>query len=169
MQEYIHVGKASDLAETSDRRLYRFLEIMPGFLAWATLIVAIVFSFILPVYVAVFIILFDVYWLLKAVYVSLHLHYTYKKMRENMKRDWLAELKKLSVQAISSWSDVYHLVILPMATEPLEVVRESFVELAKIKYPLNKLIVVLAIEERAGQKAQDIANTIKNDFDDKFF
>ena len=178
MEPYLHISKASDLAHLWDRRFYRFLEILPGLLAWATLITTMVLSFILPVAVAIFIILFDVYWLLKAVYVSLHLRYTYKKMRENMKCDWLSELERLPTQIynlqstaynLKSWKDLYHLVILPMATEPLEVVRESFAGLVKTKYPLNRFIVVLATEERAGEMALSVADAIQKEFGGKFF
>ncbi|MDZ4231411.1 MAG: hypothetical protein U1C52_01325 [Patescibacteria group bacterium] len=45
--------------------MYRFLEILPGLLVWATLVGMVLGSAYLPVWVAVFIILFDVYWLLR--------------------------------------------------------------------------------------------------------
>ena len=40
-----------------------------------------------------------------------------------------------------------------MYNEPYEVVRDSFESLIKINYPKEKMIVVLATEERAGEKS----------------
>ena len=31
MQDYLHIGRATDLSDKKDYRLYRALEIMPGF------------------------------------------------------------------------------------------------------------------------------------------
>jgi len=72
--------------------MYRFFEILPGALAWVTIILMISFSWFAPAWVAVFIILFDIYWLLKTVYLSIHLRASFKKIRENLKVDWLNEL-----------------------------------------------------------------------------
>jgi hypothetical protein len=47
--KYLKISKATDLTDINDRRLYRFLEILPGFLSWATLIILMVFSAVKPV------------------------------------------------------------------------------------------------------------------------
>jgi hypothetical protein len=59
----------------------RFFEMLPGILAWLTLIFMVLFSWLLPVWVSIFIILFDIYWVLKTVYLSLHLRATFSEMR----------------------------------------------------------------------------------------
>jgi len=71
--EFFHVGRADDLEDVKNRRIYRALEILPGFLAWLTLVLMVVLSFLTPVFVAIFIILFDVYWFIKTIYLSFHL------------------------------------------------------------------------------------------------
>ena len=55
---------------------------VPGILAWLTLIFMFFFSWLLPVWVSIFIILFDIYWVLKTVYLSLHLRATFMEMRQ---------------------------------------------------------------------------------------
>ena len=45
---------------------------------------------------------------------------------------------------------------LPMYDEPYEVVRESFARFAEAHYPKDKMIVVLALEERAGDAAREM-------------
>jgi hypothetical protein len=56
-----------------------------------------------------------------------------------------------------------------MYKESYAVVRESFETLAKANYPLDKFIVVLALEERAGEVAAEVGREIRQEFGDKFF
>src|SRR6185295_8566888 len=100
----------------------RFFEILPATLAWSTLVGMFVFSWLIPAWVSVFIILFDTYWLFKTIYMSFHLRATYGQMKQNMKTDWITKLEKLPATSHSlpatSWRDIYHLIILPMYKEP---------------------------------------------------
>jgi len=150
--------------------LYRFFEIIPGALTWTTLAVVVILSATAPVFMAIFIILFDVYWLLKIIYFSFHLRATFKRMREYMKTDWLGEIKKLEEAAhVPKMEDIYHLVILPMYKEPYEVVKESFESLRKADYPKDKFIVVLATEERGGEEGREVAEKVTKEFGNSFF
>ncbi len=97
MYEYLHIGRAAELPQKRDYILYRALEIMPGFLAWGTLLLVIILSFKTPVFIALFIIAFDVYWLIKTVYLSFHLRISYKKLRRNLKINWLDRLRELRI------------------------------------------------------------------------
>lgn len=142
----------------------RFFEILPGLLAWSTIISMVLLSRLLPKWMAIFIILFDTYWLLKSTYLSLHLRHTFVKMRENMGANWLEKLSRPGL----AYAHIYHLVIFPMYKEPYEVVRESFERLVKINYPQEKLLVVLATEESAGEEARTVAQKIAAEFGNKF-
>jgi len=142
----------------------RFFEILPGALAWTTIILMVLFSWLIPAWVSIFIILFDIYWLLKTIYLSFHLRATFSEMKKNLQIDWLARLKEFGGRA----EDIHHLVILPMYDEPYEVVRESFESLTKAHYPKNKLLVVLALESRAGEAALIVGEKIKKEFEGKF-
>ena len=143
--------------------LYWFLGSIPGLLSWGTLALVIFLSWQKPVWIAIFIILFDIYWLSKSIYLSLHLRATFNKMKENLKIDWR---EKLNI--FTDWESVRHLVILPMATEPYEVVRDTFESLSQTNYPKDNFIIVLATEERAGKEAEETAQKIKEKFSDLF-
>jgi len=170
---YIKIGFARDIEKPGERRLFRFLEILPGVLSWGTILLVIFLSWQRPVWIAFFIIAFDLYWLLKTIFLSFHQQTSFRKMKENLKIDWLEKLKKFKIQnskfKINEWSDIYHLVILPMYKEKFEVVQSTFLALMNSKYPSDKFIVVLATEERAGESAQEIAQKIKQEFGNKFF
>ncbi len=170
---YLKVGRAGELTETKERYFYRFLEIFPGAISWATFFLIILLSWLLPFYISIFIIAFDIYWLFKTVFLSLHMRSAFNKMKSNLSKNWLNELA--SVKAVSlelhniNWGDIYHLVILPMYQEPFEVVRNSFLSLSNINYPLDKFIVVLATEERGGDNAAKTAALISEEFGSAFF
>jgi cellulose synthase/poly-beta-1,6-N-acetylglucosamine synthase-like glycosyltransferase len=145
----------------------RFFEMLPGILAWTTLILMVVFSWLLPVWISIFIILFDIYWVLKTVYLSLHLRATFSEMRRVMKVDWLARARALP-NTNPSLDDIHHLVILPMYNEPFEVVRESFESLKQANYPKDKMLVVLALEEKGGEPAKEVGKKIEAEYKNVF-
>jgi hypothetical protein len=160
--DYLKVGRSDDLENPGDRRFYRFLEMQPGLLAWATLLAVVAASYWIPAYAALFIIAFDVYWLVKTIYLSVHMSSSFRRMRANVRKDWMAQLQGLP------WEELQQLVILPMATETYEVVRESFQGLVKATWPLERMIVVLAIEGRIGESARTIAQRIQEEFGGQF-
>jgi hypothetical protein len=173
-QYYLKIGKAADLVKPKERRLFRFLEIMPGALSWLTLLLVIFLSWQRPVWVAFFIIVFDLYWFLKTIFLSFHQQSSFIKMKRNLKVDWIDKLghltnPKLAGVSLKSWTDIHHLVILPVYKEKIELVHSTFQALASSKYPLDKLIVVLATEERAGVLGQETAKKIQEEFGQKFF
>ena len=169
---YTRIGRASELSDKGQRRLYRFFEILPGFLSWGTLLVLIFLAWQRPVWVAVFIIVFDLYWLTRTIYLFTLLKVSYNKMNKNLATDWIEQLDKLKPPEYSiklnNWQELYHLVFLPMYKENLNVVNSTFEALSKVDYPKDKIVVVLATEERAGSKAEEIVEVIKNKFSHQF-
>ena len=94
-KSYIKIGFARDIENSKDRKVFRFFEILPGVLSWGTILLVIFLSWQKPVWVAFFIIAFDLYWLLKTVFLSFHQQASFKKMKENLKIDWLKKLNQL--------------------------------------------------------------------------
>ncbi len=166
-KDYIKISNARDLTEKTERRVYRLFEILPGALAWLTLLGVIFLSWFSPVGIAFFIIAFDIYWFLKAVFLSLHLRSAWSQIRKTMAVDWLAKLEKDAMK--NEWRKIHHLVILPMYKENYSIVAATFESLLKINYPLDKLIVVLGIEERAGKEAMKVAEKITQKYSHNFF
>ncbi|MDP4007497.1 MAG: glycosyltransferase family 2 protein [bacterium] len=163
IQQYMHVGRASDLKNKRDRRLYRFLEMLPGILAWGTFVLAFLLSWLVPVWVAFFMLAFVLYWLARTVYFAFHLWAGYRQMRENEQKDWRLELEK-----IPDSKKLYHLVIVPTYREPIEVLRATFQSLKESIYLKDRVFVVLGIEQREGKEAKEKAAIIKKEFGDVF-
>src|SRR3989344_8840270 len=148
-----HIGRASDLIG-KDRVLYRALEIVPGFLAWGTIIGCVLLSYYIPVYAAVFIIIFDFYWLLKTVYFSIYLRQNWRRMRHNQSANWSEMLSKLK------YEHVYHLILLPFYKEGSDVIEKCLEALIASRYNKKQMIVVLGTEARAGEYAEKTAADI---------
>ncbi|MCL5006601.1 MAG: glycosyltransferase family 2 protein [Patescibacteria group bacterium] len=146
----------------------RFWEIFPAALAIITILTYVAFSRFLPSYAAIFVIIFDTYWLLKTVYFYFHLQSTEKELRKNIKTDWLKKLR-IDPRTAERWGEIYHLIILPMYKEPLEIVEESFERLLQADYPKEKMLVVLAEEARAGEGAKEVGRRIGEKYGGKFF
>lgn len=164
MHDYLHTGRAEELESAKDKKIYRALEIMPGFLAWLTLILVIILSFLAPVFVAVFIILFDVYWLIKTIYLSLHLRISYNHLKENLKINWLEKL-----ETIKPWTNIYHLVFLPLYKEDFALVSATLEGLLRSNYPKEKMMVVLCWESRGGETTEMVAQEIEKIYSQKFY
>jgi cellulose synthase/poly-beta-1,6-N-acetylglucosamine synthase-like glycosyltransferase len=142
----------------------RFWEILPGALSWLTLAILFVFSWYAPLAVAVFIVLYDLHWLLKTFYLFLYLRFSFGLMQKRIGTDWLSKLKTSD----KKWENIYHLIILPTYKEPIEVVRESLTSLKKVNFPKEKLLVVLATEARGGEKDAEVAKKIQEEFSGSF-
>jgi len=163
---YLNLSRAQDLKNPKEKFLYRFFEILPGFLSLETLAIAIILSWLAPVAVAIFIIIFDLYWLLRITYLSFHQIASYRQMKKNLRTDWLEKLKNLKTK---NWQEIYHLIILPICREGIEIVKPTLKSLTDSDYPKEKMIVVMATEERTGKGAQKVAKEIENKFSKKFF
>ncbi len=186
-----------------ERFVQRALEMIPGTLTWTTLIGMIFLSVFAPVAAAVFIIVFDTYWIYRAIYISIFSLQAQWNIAEGKRIDWkeryeeslhpteyiekltarivalkteikasrgigewrkrrglrqriartkriLAETKKLVPveKQIMDWREVVHVVLLPTAGEPVEVIEPAVESLAKSRFPLDQIIVLLATEER---------------------
>ena len=165
--EYLRAGKASDLKNPKDRALFRLFEILPGALSWGALIAVIILSWKAPLWVAIFIILFVIFWVFRTIYFSFHLWSSYKKMGEHEKTNWIERLNTLPQE--KDWHAIYHLVVIPMYRESLEVMRGTFDALVKANYPKENMIVVLACEERSKESVYETARVIEREFGSKFF
>ena len=74
----------------------RIWQILPGFLSWGTLLALSVLSFFLPYWIAIFIIAYDIYVLIRVVYMSIHLLYAYAMLHRHAGINWLARCQGVS-------------------------------------------------------------------------
>lgn len=141
----------------------RFWEILPGALAWSTIIISVILSFVRPIWMIYFIILFDLYWMLRILYFlpfSLMSWYRYHKAS---KRDWQTD-----AAALPAYDQTYHLIFLPMSKEGPEIVKATLKTLSACTYPAKRMIVVLAAEERYQENYDAVVTAVKPLFENTF-
>lgn len=148
----------------TEAQQYRGLEMIPGILVWLTFITAIVVSFIRPLWAIYFIIVFDIYWLLRVFYLSIYLLHSWKLFRQAVRVDWFALLKKEK----PNWAEYIHLVFLPTYKEPLAVINNTLAAIKDSNYDTKKIIIVLAGEARDKDNFLLIAERCQNKFKSYF-
>jgi hypothetical protein len=154
---------------TKDKNYYKYrtLEIIPGLNVWLTFIATIALSIISPLYGIYFVIIFDVYFVLRITYTLIFLIISWFKYRRASKVNWWSFLKHTHHK---HWEEYHHIVFLPTAGEPFEVVDNTFYNLAhKTKYKQKKMILVLAGEEPFEKEFLQIASQIKEKYEDIFY
>lgn len=147
------------------RKETRIFEMIPGAIVWFTFFVAIAISVVRPLWAIYGIILFDLYWLFRVVYFLIFVLYSHNRYRRSIRIRWFERLKGEKKE----WESIYHLVFLPMSSEPLALVEETFRALLSSQYPKNKFIVVLAGESRCEDHFQTVAKEITRRYGDAFY
>jgi len=145
------------------RRVYRALEILPGAAVWVTLAVAVGVSIFFPIPAIAFILFFDVYWLIRILYIMTFVTLAYRRYHQALRHDWPKEL-----QTLPGHERLWHLIIVPTATENLAVLRQTFTSLTKISFSLDRCLVVLATEGRSQAKHSFEYQQIVDEFGSTF-
>ena len=145
--------------------LKRIFEIIPGGLSWSIIVSLILLSFLHPVSSAIIIISFDFYWIIRTVYLTTLLVMAHSRLFRQRNEDWLARC--LSLTSNLGFLELYQVVIFPVYNEGLEVLRPSLAALSGSHYPKEKIIVVMAFEERNNQ-AHDNALILEQEFSGRF-
>lgn len=141
----------------------RWLEMIPAGLTWGTLIAAVILSFVEPLWVIIFILLFDVYWLFRVGYFVFYLTVSWRRYQEDIRVDWNNRLA-----AIPASTKIIHLIFLPTAGEPYDVIRATLSGLSQCRFDATRMFVVLAGEERFEQGFLENAARAKEEFGSLF-
>lgn len=142
----------------------RTLEIIPGALVWGTFLVAILLSFVRPLWAIYFIIVFDLLWLFRVLYFVFYLFVSWRRYRRTTRIIWRDKLS-----ATPRTKEIYHLIFLPMVRESLAIVHEALESIRRAAYDPQKFIIVLAGEERASQHFREVADSIKVEYQSVFY
>ncbi|MEK7096630.1 MAG: glycosyltransferase family 2 protein [Patescibacteria group bacterium] len=146
-------------------RYKRLFEVLPGALSWLVIVMPIILSIVAAKFFAVYMIFFLSYWVVKAFFMSFRLIVGYRNYKRDMKIDWFAQLDELAPK--KSWHDIYHLVIVPTYKEELPILESSIQSVINSDYPKDKIIYVLATEERDREQGRAHANFLIKKYKNK--
>lgn len=184
-----------DTDTPGQRRLQRALEILPGLSSWTVLLGMLALGLFEPLVAASLVIAFNLYWFLRLAHSTLFLVLSYFLLRAESKTDWSARLDQLarnpdeaaSGNALSRWMDrsrraalradptpaprpdqVVHLVILPMARETPDIVEPGIRSLLEQDFPARRILLMLAVEDRAVPEIKAGAESLRDRYRDRF-
>lgn len=143
---------------------HRFLEMIPALLVWGTIAIAIVLSFTAPIVAIGIIIVFDLYWMYRVLYFIVFVIESWKEHRIAEATDWILLLKT----EVIDWDKYWHVIFLPTYKEPIEIIDATMRQLKNTKYPTDRMIIVLAGEERDHEQFQKNAELIKKKYGKSF-
>lgn len=142
---------------------HRFWEMLPGFLTWGTFLLAVGTSLFIPWVAVIYIIIFDLYWVLRVLYFLIHVSVAYRKYRNTLQVDWMTEVKKLV-----DWRRIHHIVMLPTYGESIEIIQEALQAVANSTYSNDRFIVVVGGEEGDRENFEQFRPILEQEFKDVF-
>ena len=141
----------------------RVLEIIPGALIWITIVLSVVLSFIRPLWVIYFVIVFDLYWLFRVTYYLPFLIISWWRFHRDVKVDWQSR-----AHALPGYEQIRHLVFLPTYKEDVSVIRETLRCIVAAAFPSERIMIVLAGEERDRTRFEQQAEQLRGEFSSHF-
>ena len=146
------------------KRSERVLEILPGFVSWSLILFPVWGSFFWPIGVAYYIIAFDVYWFYRSMSMGIAALVTHFRIKAASSYDWMGD-----VNDFPGWEKVRHAIVIPNYNEPTHLLERALESLVAQTFPSDKIIPIIACEERAGKELfEERKRVLKDKFEDKF-
>lgn len=152
-----------NFVEKYDHPIQRILEIVPGAVTWTFITSPIWAGLFFPEAMAYVVIFFALYWFFQSARIGRGIFVSYRQMKKDTARNWLDDCKKLK-----GFEKVQHLIIVPFCNEPVHIVRETLTNLKKQTFPKERIHVVLAMEEFAGEFGKKNVETLQTEFEGEF-
>ena len=111
-----------------------------------------------------FILIFDVYWVLRVVYFSFYLFLSWRRFRKAVRVEWFENLTR----EFPLWEKRKNVIFLPLYNEGFEVVESSLNSFLASSYPASKIYLVISGEGRKLEHWQKIQKLISENYSGKF-
>lgn len=141
----------------------RFFEILIPLTTWAIITLPLWLSPFHPALVAYFILTFDVYFFYKSLTTTIYSTWSYLKLKRLSTIDWKMEAEKLP-----GYARVHHVILIANYKETVEKVRKTLEYIAKQDFPLKRIHIYFAVEEREGSDAHDRVQILIKEFEHTF-
>lgn len=178
--------------KTEKTRHYRFFEMLPGLITWTIIILPFVLSIFAARITALLIIAFFLLWFIRSIGLNVRVIQGWRTMQQHQKLNWpkmLAQLednskhypmtkdlpkwhfnnlKRSKEKVIINPNDVYHAVIVATYNESRDVLEPTIKSVLDSHYDMDKVIFVLAYEERGGASVEKQAKELAEEYKGKF-
>ena len=180
--------------------LYRFFEILPGFLSYGAIILLFVLSWVNPIFGATYLFIIIAITLVKAVSVAYRTiqgyevvkraskvdwrrrvtdledpHASYERLRGHVSKNYNAHVHLENLRLLAATgvpypdpAKIYHAIIMAAYNEGPEILEPSIKAVIDSSFPSERLIFVLAYEERGGEGIEATAKAMQEKYKDAF-
>lgn len=170
--------------EKDRTRAYRFFEILPGVLSWFILALPFILSALNAAIASMFVLIFIMIFFTRAMAVTIRALAGYRMMKEHGKLDWVSLLSEIQKGEVSSadvhrpkWhyenllrvqqrpplvqpDNIIHAIIIATYNESREVLEPTIRSIIDGQVDKKKVIVLLAYEERGGDRVEEQAKEL---------
>jgi cellulose synthase/poly-beta-1,6-N-acetylglucosamine synthase-like glycosyltransferase len=185
--------KNIEIPYVQDRgRRYRLLEMAPGLISWSILLLPVILSLFNPRLTVTFILAYLLMWFAKSMGLTVRSLQGFKIMGQHQRLPWgqmLEELQSGKVeqpdQHIPTWhyenirrttedptpikpADILHAIVIATYNEAREVLEPTIQSVIDSDYDMQKVILILAYEERGGLEVGIQAEKLIADYKGKF-
>jgi cellulose synthase/poly-beta-1,6-N-acetylglucosamine synthase-like glycosyltransferase len=150
--------------EKHDKGILRALEILPGFVSWNLIILPYWGIFVFPVFVAYFVLFFNIYWFYQSLQIAVSSIVSHTRIQAAKIYDWMGD-----VRGFPDWQKVQHVVIIPTYKEPLHILERTLNSLATQELPTKQIIPVLAMEKNEPEADRNAKWNVLNEKYGKVF
>lgn len=141
----------------------RFWESFPGLLVWGTFSLALILSFAKPLWLIIFIIVFDLLWLFRVLYFNIFILIAWWQYHKTTRIDWQSKLATIPCP-----DQIYHLIFLPTYQEDYPIIQSTLASLSENAYDNSHMIIVLCGEEADQQRFEEVARCAEQEFGSVF-
>lgn len=162
----------------NDKFIQRMLEIIPGLLIWILLLSPIWLGFSFPYIIINILVVLSVYWVYRALMLSIGASVGYILSWRASKKDWLQECYSLNKDLLPEQETLpingilpKQLIVIANYGEDYEVLSRSIRAIMNQNYPKELIYLTVSIENRKAKKDEDYAKRgeyLKRDFGDFF-
>lgn len=177
----------------SEKKLhYIFFEKLPGIITWSIIILPFILSIFFAHIVALLIIAFFLIWFVRAIGLNIRVIQGWRTMKTHEKLNWPKMLVQIEEPEIDyqrtkdlpRWhfdnlqrikgkrgvnpKDIYHAIIVATYNESRDVLEPTIKSVLASHYDMDRVIFVLAFEERGGQAVEDQALALVSEYKGQF-
>jgi len=172
---------------------YRLFEILPGALSWFMLLLPFILSLINVTLAALFVLLYLLVNFTRVFATAIRSLHGYREMRQHRSLNWRQLLEELQAGKVTDvnasrpkWhldqilrrsvkppivqpDEVLHAIIVATYNESREVLEPTIQSILRSNYDMKKVILVLAYEERGGERVAIQSKELIAQYKDQFF
>jgi cellulose synthase/poly-beta-1,6-N-acetylglucosamine synthase-like glycosyltransferase len=144
--------------EKHEKLILRLLEILPGLVSWNLILFPYWGIFLVPTFLAYFVLLFNVYWFYQSLQIAVSAIVSHLRIQASINYNWMADVKNFP-----DWEKIHHVIIIPTYKEPINILERTLTSLAKQDLPKKMITVVLAMEGKEPVQDRNAKLKILND------